>query len=242
MNAVLISASSDIEIELGLILRCRWLDTTVRMVAGTFDAFEAIESADIVFVDIEYLGHRASGLIHEISRIWPGPIVAFRRDEIDVEIQIAALRSGADDVWPSFPPDTALTLARTQALLRRARGGELIQVGRLRILPEAQEVRIDGKWTVPLTPTEYRLLEKLAINRNHIVQFDDLLASVWPDDVVDRSTVRKCVQRVRNKLESRSGIEIISRPGVGYILQATTRDGLDDSTSAAFTTRSQKTA
>ena len=55
----------------------------------------------------------------------------------------------------------------------------------------------------------------------HIFSRDDILAKVWPDDVLvlDRS-VDVSIARLRKKLGSEYARCIVSRSGYGYVFQA----------------------
>jgi two-component system KDP operon response regulator KdpE len=135
------------------------------------------------------------------------------------EAKVRALAAGADDyvTKPFGPPEL---IARRQAALRRAPGGEeepSVEIGGLSVDLAAHTVRRDGA-EIHLTPTEFRLLRALARNRGRLMTHRALLTEVWgPAWAEDTATLRTHVANLRRKLEP-SGSERLIRtdPGVGY--------------------------
>jgi two-component system KDP operon response regulator KdpE len=82
--------------------------------------------------------------------------------------------------------------------------------------------RRDGE-TVLLTPTEWKLLARLAEDAGRLVLNTDLLTSVWgPKHIGDVAYLRVWISRLRSKLEpTRSEPALIkTMQGVGYMLDA----------------------
>ena len=74
-----------------------------------------------------------------------------------------------------------------------------------------------------LTPTEFRLLYQLALDRNRVVTRDELLQKIWGRRETRRDrTVDVFVRRLREKVDRRSPRHsfIQTRYGVGYKLEA----------------------
>jgi DNA-binding response OmpR family regulator len=141
------------------------------------------------------------------------------------EDRIRGLDGGADDYVPK-PFSPREVVARVQALLRRAAtpGREPAapaRAGRLEVDHFKREARVDGV-AVPLTPTEFRLLEALARVPGRTFTRDELVARAFgPDyDGLDR-TVDTHITNLRKKLE-RSGCPrlVATVHGVGYRLVA----------------------
>lgn len=74
---------------------------------------------------------------------------------------------------------------------------------------------------VTLTRKEYDILVLLMSNQGHIFSREDILAKVWPDDVLvlDRS-VDVSIARLRKKLGTEYARCIVSRSGYGYVFQS----------------------
>jgi DNA-binding response OmpR family regulator len=78
-----------------------------------------------------------------------------------------------------------------------------------------------------LTPTEFRLLYALALERGRVVTRDELLQRIWGRRQTRRDrTVDVFVRKLRDKVDRRAPHHtfIQTRYGVGYKLQAMRKD------------------
>jgi len=135
------------------------------------------------------------------------------------EAKVRALAAGADDyvTKPFGPPEL---IARLQAALRRAPGGEeepTVEVGALTVDLAAHSVFRGGE-EVHLTPTEFQVLRALVRNRGRLMTHRALLTEVWgPAWGNDTATLRTHVANLRRKIEPGDGQALIrTDPGVGY--------------------------
>jgi len=154
----------------------------------------------------------------------PIVVVSARGTEHD---RVHALEIGADDYLVK-PFSMRELVARVQAAARRgarpqeARRGEPIDIEELRIDPGQVEAYIEGE-SVGLTPTEFRLLYALALERGRVVTRDELLQRVWGRRETRRDrTVDVFVRKMREKIDHRAPRHtfIQTRYGVGYKLDA----------------------
>jgi len=130
----------------------------------------------------------------------PVILLTARAEEQD---KVAGLEGGADDyVTKPFSPRELL--ARIQAVLRRATpagAGEAIEAGSLRIDTASHRVTV-GEQTVPLGPTEYRLLQFFMEHPERVYGRGQLLDRVWGGNVyVEERTVDVHIRRLRKALE-----------------------------------------
>ena len=80
---------------------------------------------------------------------------------------------------------------------------------------------MDGA-SAELTPTEFRLLYQLALERGRVVTRDELLQKIWGRRETHRDrTVDVFVRRLRDKVDRRAPVHtfIQTRSGVGYRLE-----------------------
>jgi two-component system, OmpR family, phosphate regulon response regulator PhoB len=117
--------------------------------------------------------------------------------------KIAGLEGGADDyVTKPFSPRELL--ARVQAVLRRSGaggGGEAIEAGDIKLDTAGHRVTV-GEQTVPLGPTEYRLLQFFMEHPERVYARGQLLDRVWGGNVyVEERTVDVHIRRLRKALE-----------------------------------------
>jgi DNA-binding response OmpR family regulator len=152
----------------------------------------------------------------------PIVVVSARGTEHD---RINALELGADDylVKPFSMKELA---ARVSAAARRGtraqepRRGEEISIEELRLDPRNVQAYVDGE-SASLTPTEFRLLYALALERGRVLTRDELLQRVWGRRASHRDrTVDVFVRKLREKVDARSSRHtfIQTRYGVGYKL------------------------
>jgi two-component system alkaline phosphatase synthesis response regulator PhoP len=152
----------------------------------------------------------------------PIVVVSARGTEHD---RINALELGADDylVKPFSMKELA---ARVAAAARRGtraqepRRGDEIEVEELRLDPRNVQAYVDGQ-SAELTPTEFRLLYALALDRGRVLTRDELLQRVWGRRASHRDrTVDVFVRKLREKVDARSSGHtfIQTRYGVGYKL------------------------
>ena len=173
------------------------------MLPGT-DGWNVIESA------------RGEGIGTPIS------VVSARGAEHDC---FHAVELGADDhlVKPFAMQEL---VARVRAAARRGvraqdpQRGESIEVEELRLDPANVQAFVDGE-SADLTPTEFRLLYALAMERGRVVTRDELLQKVWGRRATHRDrTVDVFVRRLREKIDRRATRHTFlhTRYGVGYKL------------------------
>jgi two-component system response regulator MprA len=134
--------------------------------------------------------------------------------------RLAGFSAGGDD-YLTKPFEFAELIARLRALLRRTAGTLSVAVaGDLRLDPAVHAVAV-GKKTVPLTPTEFRLLGALVGRHGETVRRRELIATGWPDGaIVHDNTLDVYLARLRRKLGSLpTKARIGTVHGVGYKLE-----------------------
>lgn len=196
-------------------------------VVPAFDGRTALQcvtedAPDVVVLDLGLPDLDGVEVIRRIRRTSELPIIVLsaRHDSDD---KVEALDEGADDyVTKPFGMDELL--ARVRAAIRR----------RTVSTPYAAPVRTehfsldfgerialrDGR-PVKLTPTEWHLLESLAIRPGHLVSQAELLREVWgPGYEKDTHYLRVYVAGLRRKLEPEPTRPryLLTDPGQGYRL------------------------
>jgi two-component system response regulator MprA len=133
--------------------------------------------------------------------------------------RLSGFRVGGDD-YLSKPFAFAELLARVEALLRRSGGERSAEVAGL-VLDPAKHAVTCGGTTVPLTPTEFRLLARLAASPGEAVRRRVLTETGWPHGaIVHDNTLDAYIVRLRRKVCGLSGApQIVTVRGVGYSLQ-----------------------
>ena len=148
------------------------------------------------------------------------------------EDRIAGFELGADDYLtkPFSPRELVL---RVQAILRRLRepavdsGKRVLKAGPLSVDLRSHQVFLDGE-EVPVTPTEFRLLQSMVERPGQTQSRQELLERAWSIDaqVSDRiqtRTVDMHVRRLRAKL-GRIGVWVETVRGFGYRFTVSEKD------------------
>lgn len=134
--------------------------------------------------------------------------------------RLSGFHAGGDD-YMTKPFALAELLVRVHALVRRrAAPARAVEPGGFTLDPGAHAIVCDGT-TVPLTPTEFRLLAALAAEPEQVVRRRALVAAGWPDGaIVHDNTLDAYLARIRRKLrDAGMPAAIETMRGVGYRLR-----------------------
>jgi DNA-binding response OmpR family regulator len=184
----------------------------------------AAEQPDLIVLDLmlpRMDGFEVCRRIREFSLV-PVVMLTARGEQVD---KLRGFEAGADDYLtkPFSPPEL---LARVRAVLRRSRQGaatsapSLVRCGELSIDLVRRRVLVKDEM-IKLTPTEFQLLQQLALNAGKVLSHTELLTSVWGAEYRDdRDYLWAYVRHLRRKLEPdpEHPRHILSEPGYGYVL------------------------
>ena len=184
------------------------------------------ELPDLIILDIMLPGidgYEVCRRIREYSAV-PILMLTARSSEIDL---VRGFDVGADD-YLEKPFSVNELLVRVRAVLKRSKFvQEIIQhpplaVGDLTIDFAKRRVTVRGT-EIKLSPTEYKLLTKLALNADRVILHQDLLRDVWgPEYGTETEYLRVYIHYLRQKMEDdpANPKRIITHPGVGYMFRA----------------------
>jgi DNA-binding response OmpR family regulator len=181
------------------------------------------EELDLALVDLRLPGIQGLDVVRSLRGFGQLPIiiVTAMSDSHDV---VAGLEAGADDYI--VKPFVAKELtARVRALLRRAGSAERadgsLVVGDLEVRPDTMEVLLRGH-PLPLSRTEYLVLQRLAEANGAVLSRSQLLHDVWGYSYTgDGRVVDNLVYRLRAKIENDPADPqvLLTARGFGYRLQ-----------------------
>ncbi len=181
-----------------------------------------MELPDLIILDVmmpKMDGFEVCRQLREWSQI-PIIMLSARGDEKD---KVRCLDLGADD-YIVKPFGANELIARVSAVLRRTKAASVsptkstVTSGDLVINFAARQVTRAGL-EIKLTPTEYALLQELAVNMGKVLTHTHLLNRVWgPEYREEREYLHVFVRRLRSKLESdpNNPKHILTVSGVGY--------------------------
>ncbi|WP_163879816.1 response regulator [Rhizobium laguerreae] len=183
---------------------------------------------DLVMLDVSLPRRNGFEVLAEIRRRGDTLVIMVTgRDKPIDELQ--GYRFGTDDyIVKPFDPD--LVVARTIAVLRRA-GGRIanlpIRLGKLTVDHSARTAWVDqptGRKDLQLTPTEFKLIFRLARSPGRVFERGELVDECFPDNVPLERTIDSHMCNLRSKLDA-AGLRgtLVSVRGIGYRMD--TKDG-----------------
>ena len=204
-------------------------------VVSAIDGLEAVEkysthAVDLILMDVmmpKLDGFSACQRIRQFSTV-PIIMLTARGEEQD---RVRGLDIGADDYL--VKPFSAIELlARVRAVLRRSQTSREFSQGRYFV---HKNLKIDyakaevwrGNQLIFLSTTEYRLLLQFVQNAGMVLSAEDLLMRVWGDEYrTDKEILWVSIARLRQKLEEdpHQPVHILTRPGLGYYMPASTTE------------------
>lgn len=198
-----------------------------------YSAEEALElelkQYDLFLVDImmgDMSGFDFAKRIRNVSATQNTPII-FCSALNEEDEKVMGLNIGADD-YVTKPFSIGEVLARVRAVLRRATSQAQatynlaendyehdLTFKTLRIDRNEKISYMDGE-PLPLTRTEFEILEFFLTHRNRIYSRQEIISNVWGGDVVvTNRTIDTNITRLRKKLGEYSN-NIVTRQGFGY--------------------------
>jgi two-component system KDP operon response regulator KdpE len=200
----------------------------VILATNGIDGLQALyaRQPDLVLLDVmmpRMDGWETLARIRQLARV---PVIMLTAKDGEPD-KLRGFQHGADD-YIVKPFSFAELVARAQAVLRRARAGQIVPkaqryvCGDLIIDVDAHRVTKAGK-PLELTPTEFRLLQTLAENPGHVLTHEQLLERVWGyDRGEDTGYVKRYIWYLRHKLEDdpTKPRYILTERGFGYSFPA----------------------
>jgi two-component system response regulator MprA len=198
-------------------------------VRGTATGHEAVQlfsaaPPDLMVLDIGLTDADGRDVCQALRSHGVGAPVLFLTARDALTDRLSGFHAGGDD-YLTKPFAIAELIVRVRALLKRTAATDPVSdngahATGLRLDAAAHAAR-NGDRSVPLTPTEFRLLAALASKPEAVVRRRELVAAAWPDGaIVHDNTLDAYVGRLRRKLrELGSDAEIATARGVGYTLR-----------------------
>ncbi len=192
------------------------------------DPFSALSAArdfgpDLIVLDVmmpDLDGYQLLRMFRSDNLLSEVPVVMLTA-RTGVEDRIKGLESGADD-YLGKPFDAKELVLRIRAILKRLKEhakspDNRIALGNVMMNKDNHKVRIGGE-EVPLTVTEFKLLDYFLKRKDRVQTRENLLFSVWKFDTeIETRTVDVHIRRLRKKMKD-AKLKIETVRGVGYRL------------------------
>ena len=203
---LIVDDDPDIRNVLNLLLRSDYETAEAADGAEAVEYMQQNPETDLVILDVMMPGMDGIETCEKIREHSNVPILFLTAKSAEQD-RIAAYQSGGDD-FLSKPFSQPELLAKVSSLLRRYReyrgkpASSVWTFGNLEVDLNTRMVRNAGE-TVPLTDTEYSILECLVKNRGRTVTTQELYESVWNEKFLPGSgnTIMVHVLNLRRKIE-----------------------------------------
>ena len=201
-------------------LRRAGYDCTVANDGSTAADLIAEHDFDLALLDIMLPGLDGYELLGYLRPL--GVPVIFITAKGATKDRVRGLQLGADD-YIVKPFSNMELLMRVKAILRRSSGvkapvvTEKIPFADLILDTESRSVSRQGE-LIPLTYTEFRILELFVTHKKKIYSLENIYQSIWGEDAVGDSAIMVHIKNIRKKLgdDSRNPKYIKTAWGRGY--------------------------
>ena len=198
-------------------------DYSVLSAASGAEAMRVVyrERPDIVVLDVMMPGMDGWELVARLRELADFPIILLSGKTSEAD-KLRGFRMGVDD-YVTKPFSFAELAARIQAVLGRTQGnptaaGPMYAAGNLNVDMVKRQVK-RGQEMIPLTPTEFRLLQCLIQKQGQPVSEGTLAQEVWGSyRQNETAVVRRYIWLLRQKLEDDPAhpTRILTVRGFGY--------------------------
>jgi two-component system KDP operon response regulator KdpE len=187
----------------GVVAALRYGGFEVETVGSMKEAGRRLRSRHYVGIVIDPGRQSAVREVADVRARTEAPIVVVSAFENGGD-KVECFDAGADD-YLELPFDPEELLARLRAVLRRTQPAEAeppIVTDAFTIDLAARSVVLSDGTQVPLSPIEWHLVGALVRRAEHLITREELLASVWGPDAVEKTHyLRVHMASIRHKLE-----------------------------------------
>src|SRR5215468_10605522 len=191
-----------------------------------FDGIEGLEAAqasefDVLVLDVMLPRLDGIAIVRQLRQKRIGtPILLLTARDAPEDV-ITGLDAGADD-YLTKPFSFQILLARLRALSRRKQVDPqtLLRIGGLVLDPATHEVKRAGV-LIPLSRTEFVILELLMRNSGRVISRTRLIEAVWGSDRdVQSNTLDVFMRQLRMKVEAPGTTKLVHTiRGIGYTVR-----------------------
>jgi len=184
--------------------------------------YAMINDYDVIILDLMLPSMDGLSILKELRDKRKNTYVLILSAKDKIEDRVMGLNLGADD-YLIKPFSFDELHARLLTLTRRKHNvsSPVLTFGNVSIDTVMRKVSINGA-DISLTPTEYLILEHLALNCDRVITYDSMINHIYTnEDATSRNTLEAHVSTLRKKL-SKLKIEnlVKTKRGFGYYLES----------------------
>ena len=190
--------------------------------SGTLAQEKASADIDLYILDVNMPGQSGLMAAAAIRKQFDTPIIFLTAYSSESD-KVMGFSVGADD-YIVKPFSSAELLMRVRAVLRRTaavprQAPNKLQLQDITLDLDSQSVVKNGE-SIPLTYTEFKILELLASHRKKIFSLENIYQSIWNDNAVGDDTIMVHIKNIRKKLgeSSKNPTYIKTAWGKGYYI------------------------
>lgn len=177
------------------------------------------EFFNVVLLDLMIPKVSGEDLCRKIRKTSQIPIVVLTA-KTSLMSKVKLLDIGADD-YVTKPFEIEELFARIRVVLRNKShylSQEFEKYGELSIKKSSREIQVNGE-LIPLSKTEYNLIEYFFLNKELVLSREQIVNSVWGYDFEGNlNIVDASIKNIRKKLKLKKQL-IYSVRGIGYIFK-----------------------
>lgn len=190
---------------------------------GTQAQAQACADIDLYLLDVNMPGQSGLLAASAIRKQFDAPIIFLTAYSSESD-KVMGFSVGADD-YIVKPFSTAELLMRIRAVLRRTslnmtpQQENKLRIHDLILDADTQTITKDGE-RIPLTYTEFKILELLASHRKKIFSLENIYQSIWNDNAVGDDAIMVHIKNIRKKLSdsAKNPAYIKTAWGKGYYI------------------------
>ena len=195
-------------------------------VAIAFEGVEGLEAArrsefDVLVLDVMLPGLDGFSIVRRLRSIKNATPILLLTARDAADDVVTGLDAGADD-YLTKPFSFKILLARLRALSRRknVEPSTTLHISDLVLDPATREVKRSGS-IVPLTRTEFVLLEMLLRNAGRVITRARVIEAVWGNERdIENNTLDVFIRQLRAKIDMPGSPRLIHTVrGIGYALR-----------------------
>lgn len=185
---------------------------------------QASANVDLYLLDVNMPGQSGLMAAAAIRQRFDAPIIFLTAYSSESD-KVMGFSVGADD-YIVKPFSSAELLMRVRAVLRRTAAvqptpqSENQLVIQDLVLDLDRQTVLKGEESIPLTYTEFKILELLAGNRKKVFSLENIYQSIWNDNAVGDEAIMVHIKNIRKKLgdNAKNPAYIKTAWGKGYYI------------------------
>ncbi|WP_156008923.1 response regulator transcription factor [Streptococcus ruminantium] len=171
------------------------------------------EKFDLIILDIMVPNVSGLDILKKIRKTSQVPVIMLIAMDDEYTQLVSFNHLISDYVVKPFSP--LILMKRIENVFRQSETANIIEISGVVIDLEASEVYVDNE-TLPLTKTEYEVLEMLAKHKGKLVTRDQLMNAIWGYTELEGRILDNHIKNIRKKVPQ---IPLVTLVGRGYKIE-----------------------